>query len=585
MTPTRWSVDGEYGWRGGVRCESSFAPVVLCLASLNSDERYAFWGRDPRLADFIRCHVDDLFISFNLIAETQYLLRLGIVPPPHWFDAMLAFRYATNAGRVADFSLEDALKEYGIPHRFAAEKDKLQKWIGELRFDPSSPGDRRLIESYCMADVESTTALYRRLVGAVPEAWMRHAAAFALATARMELRGLAIDLEKYAAVLERKEEIVASQTAEVNRVHPVFVGSQLSRERFFAACVKIGVGWPSTYSPRTGKMLSLDKRTFERMKDRHWFIKKVHETNKTVKLLNKRNLVVDLVRGRHYFGNICFGATTGRTTFRAFLMSAPKWFRFLIVPSSPGHVLVVVDFDAEEFGISAALSRDPNMIDAYAGTDPHMRFAVLAGAAPEGATKATHKVVRNRYKTINLGVLYGQSAFGISETTGMHFQQARSLLLQHKRVFSTYWAWSDRVTTEAFRRGRAVTRGGWPRKVARKDSERSVANFAVQGGGADLMRLTVLYLTDQGAPLVAVNHDSFLFDVRRERLGDLYRAIDYALGRASRQLFPELQLRWTTTVFEDRYRDEDGKDAWRQVNEVLEHGAAVRVPVKVAAGP
>jgi hypothetical protein len=570
MTTTRWSIDTEYGWRGDDGCESCFTPVVLCLTSLDTDERHAFWGRDGRLSTFIRHHSQDLFISYNLVAEVKYLLRLGVSPPRRWWDCMLAFRFVTNAGVVVPFGLEDALKAYGIPHAFMAEKDELQKWIGELRFNPGNPDHRRRIESYCTADCTSTAALYLRLRGAVPEWWMAYATAFALATARMELRGLTVDLKRYTAVLERKQEIIDRVTAKVNRVCPVFANSRLSPPRFFAWCAAAGVGWPSTYSPRTGKkMLSLDKRNFERMKTRHWFIAKVHEANKTCKLLNNRNLVVDLARGKHFYGNVCLGAATGRTTFRGFLLSAPKWMRHLIVPSSPEHLLVSTDFDSEEFGIAAALSHDANMAAAYRAGDVHMQFGIMAGAAPPGATKNTHGKVRKLYKVINLGVLYGQTAYGIGETTGMHFQQACLLLAQHKRIFSAYWSWTDRFTNQAFRRGRAVTVGGWPRKVDRKDSERSVANYGIQGAGADLMRLSVLYLADQGAPLIAVNHDSFLFDVHRDQLGELHEVIDFALGRASEQLFPELPLRWSTTEFEDRYLDEDGEESWHLVEGVL----------------
>jgi hypothetical protein len=567
---TTWSIDAEFGWAGGDRCASAFVPVILCILNTDTGGRRSFWGRDPALAAFVRAHGEDLFVSHNLIAEAAYLLRVGVEPPALWWDSMLAFRYTTNAETVVGFSLENALACHGIPHRFAGEKDQLQKWIGNLQFDNASPDDRRRIQDYCLADCESTAALYHALVGAVPETWMRHAAAFALATARMELRGVAVDTARYAALLERKDEVVRRVTARVNATCPVFVNGQLSRPRFFAWCAANGVGWPSRRSPRTGReLLSLDRRTFERMKDRHPFIREIHEANKTCKQLNSRTLAVDFVRRRHYFGNIPFGAATGRTAFRGFILSAPRWMRWLVVPSSPEHTLLSVDFDAEEICIAAALSGDGTMMAGYAGGDPHMAFAVRAGAAPEGATKHTHPIERTLYKVVNLAVNYGQTAYGLAQQTGMHPQQAQTLLNQHRRAYPDFYAWVDRWLCGAFRLGVAYTVGGWPRKVSRQDNPRSVGNFAVQGGAGDLMRLATVNLIRQGCPLIAVNHDSFLFDVRRDRLSRLREAVDSALRCAVERLLPGAPMRWTAEVFSDRYRDEGGKALWQLVDGLL----------------
>ena len=52
----------------------------------------------------------------------------------------------------------------------------------------------------------------------------------------------------------------------------------------------------------------------------------------------------------------------------------------------------------QEFGIAAALSGDPLMMEAYRSGDPYLAFAKQAGAAPPDATKATHKAVRDQFK-------------------------------------------------------------------------------------------------------------------------------------------------------------------------------------------
>jgi DNA polymerase I-like protein with 3'-5' exonuclease and polymerase domains len=567
-----WSVDAEYGFGGGAEHESAFVPVVFCAVNALTAERHAFWGRDPRLAQFLRGHAADLFVSHNLIAEAKYLLRLGVTPPARWFDTMLAWRYVSNAEVAPQYGLEAALTQLGLPHAFAGEKDTLRERIGRLDFDAGDAAFRRTVHDYCFEDCEGAARLYWRLAARVPAAWMRYAAEFCLETARMELRGIGMDLRTYARLLERKAEVIRLVTGAVNAVSPVFTDSgSLVRGRFFSWCATNGVGWPLQLSPRTGeKYLAADKRAFERMKGRHPFVAAVHEANKTAKqLTDRKGLVVDPRTGRHHFGNIPFGMATGRTSFRGFLLSCPKWMRWLAVPKSPEHRLVSVDFEAEEIVIAAHLSGDRNMLAGYLSGDPHMAFAVLAGAAPAGASKATHPEVRRKYKAVNLGVNYGQTAYGLTESTGMHHVEAVALLGEHRRAFAAYWRWADGYTSQAFRSGRCWTAGAWPRAVDRRSNPRSVANYPVQGTGADLMRLAVVYLSRNGLPLLAVNHDGFLFECHRDQLPDLREAVDSALRQAVEQLLPRAPMRWSFEVFTDRYRDEEGRALWERVNGAL----------------
>jgi hypothetical protein len=88
-----WVMDTEFGWRGGAQTGPAFCPVLCCAVNLVTGQRRSFWGRDPRLKAFIRRHNNDLFVVHDAVAEIGYLLRLGIEPPPRWFDTMIAFRF------------------------------------------------------------------------------------------------------------------------------------------------------------------------------------------------------------------------------------------------------------------------------------------------------------------------------------------------------------------------------------------------------------------------------------------------------------------------------------------------------------
>jgi hypothetical protein len=569
------SADTEYVFRGGAHIPSAFVPVVFCAVEVNTGEQHAFWGRDPRLADFIRDHAADLFIAHNLLAEAKYLLQLGIRPPARWWDTMLGFRYYTNAEYVKKFKLLKAMEEMRLPAPCSGgEKEAMQEWIGDLRFDPDSPDDRVRIRDYCYGDCQCSIGLYHRLVRHVPPVWMAYATEFCLATARMELRGIPLDTSYYSRLQERKGEVLAVVKAEANRTHPVFRGGKLDEGRLLAWCAGQGIGWPRERSPRTGLMYTpFDDKAFKQIAGRHPFLEVVRQANKTTKQLNGRDLDVDFGKGRHYFSDIPFAQKTSRTSLVGFLFGAPKWMRSFVTPSSPNHVIVAVDFKAEEILIAAYLSNDRAMLHGYATGDPHMAFAVLAGAAPPGADpkKPPFDRIRKRYKIVNFAVGYGQSAYGIAESTGMYYAEARKFLGQHRAAYPDYWAWTKRYTAEAFARGVCWTKAAWPRKVTRKDNPRSVANFAIQGTGADLMRLAVIHLARANAPLLAAIHDGFLFECHRDDLPRLRQTIDTALSQAIERLLPGATMRWEVKEFVERYEEDDGdsKSLWRLVEGVL----------------
>jgi hypothetical protein len=406
-------------------------------------------------------------------------------------------------------------------------------------------------------------------------------AEFCLHLARMELRGIAVDMSTWFALAENRQAVIDHFTAEVNAQYPVFVGSTLSRERFFGWCAANGIGWPLTYDPSTHrKRLSLDQKIMDNMRSRHPFIDDVANARNTVCQLTNRTLAVDETLGRHFFGEIPFGASTGRTSFKGFLLSAPKWMRSLVVPTSPDHTLLSVDYSAQEFLIGGWLAHDDAMIAAYASGDPHMGLAIRAGAAPPGATKDTHDAVRKVYKVINLATGYGQTEYGIAEKTGMFRAQALALLEQRHKAFPAYTAWTDSYVVRAFKDGECWTAQRWRRRVTRGDKRRSVANFPVQGTGADLMRLTVIHLSEAGLRLLATNHDSFLIECTRGQVAPTRRVIDECLRAAVEEVLPGAgdAMRWTVDEFSERYQDSDPDSLrrWQEVQDVLGRKDRVR---------
>lgn len=569
-----WSIDTEWGFRDGrLDCESAWEPVVLCLVGLRSGSRRHFWGRDPRLPAFFREHEGDLFVAHFACAEMKYLLRLNVPVPARWFDTFVAWRRLTNRPRRLDAGLSAALHRLGLPHLAPAAKEELRGQIVRLEFDPESPEDRRAVTAYCFSDCDGAAALYRRLEGRIDPLAMGCWAEYLKAVARMELRGVAIDVPTARLILRSREPLRTVLIARVNRTWPIFQDGSFRRKAFLAWCRRERIEWPRKLSPTTGRFyLPLDDETLEDMEARHTFIGRVRQVRKTLLLFGRRSIKIDGRTGRHYFATSPFRSVTGRNQPRNFIFGGPKWQRSLIVPPSPDHVLVYVDYIAQEIGIAAALSGDPALRAVYTATDCHMEFARRAGAAPPGATKDTHGDVRKKYKTVNLGVLYGQTAFGVAARLGISLEDAQTLLDQHHVLFPVFWRWSERVVQAAFDRGEATTPCGWGSKAPPGSNERTWMNFPVQAAGGDVMRLTICYLDRQRVSILAPVHDGFLLSCRRDQVAELRAAVEYACGAAVEHVLPGFPLRWEFTVhdggrFEDE--DKDGRALWEQIRTAL----------------
>jgi DNA polymerase I-like protein with 3'-5' exonuclease and polymerase domains len=563
-------VDSEWGYRDGrLGRESAFEPVVFCARA--EGRSFHFLGTEGhRLRRFVDRHRDHRWVAHSVTAEQRYLLRLGIPLPERWWDTMIGHRIENNRPGFLDASLIAALVAAGLSHLIPAEKEEIRDSILHLRFtDTDIP---RIIE-YCAADVAATAALYEKQVasGRVDPVSMHYWCVYLAAVARMENRGVSIDTPLMRRIWRNRGHVCDLLRRKMNGMIPVYRrDGSFSRKKFFRWVDRAGIRWPVRPSPATGRPYRpLDDDTLEAMEARHQFIGELRKTRKTLRSLGSHPMVVDGPLRRHFYSTMPFRSVTSRNQPRRFLFGMPKWMRFLAVPPSPDHVLIAADYSAQEIGIAAALSSDPAMRAMYESGDPHMTFAVMAGAAPPGATKSSHKAVRDIYKTVSLAVLYSQTEIGISERLGIGEEQALDLLNQHRRLFSNYHAWSDRVVGAAYDRGYATTPAGWRAIVTPGSKWRTWANFPIQGSGADIMRLTTISLDRQGVQVIAIVHDGWLIQCRRDQAKQVEAAIDHARRVACESVLGGFPLRVDVSVHDDRYRDPDGQDDWDYIVSVL----------------
>jgi DNA polymerase I-like protein with 3'-5' exonuclease and polymerase domains len=275
-----------------------------------------------------------------------------------------------------------------------------------------------------------------------------------------------------------------------------------------------------------------------------------------------------------------FRSRTGRNqpSNAMFIFGPSVWLRGLVRPGE-GRALAYVDWEQQEFGIAAALSRDPAMLAAYESGDPYLAFGIQAGSIPPGATKATHAVERERFKACALGVQFAMGAASLARRLGAPECADRHLLRLHRETYVRFWRWADAAVDRAILRGELQTAFGWTVRVDGAANTRSLRNFPMQANGAEMLRLACCLATERGVEVCAPMHDVLLVEGPLEAIDEVVAATREAMREASEVVLGGSPLRAEARVvrWPDRYADERGRAMWDRVMGLLgAEGGTVR---------
>jgi len=131
---------------------------------------------------------------------------------------------------------------------------------------------------------------------------------------------------------------------------------------------------------------------------------------------------------------------------KEFIFGPGRWIRHFIIPGA-GHALAYIDLEQAEFGIAAALSGDPAMLEAYLSSDCYLTFARQAGKnVPIGATEKTHPhltAIRAIYKIVVLATQYGRTAYGLAQTIGDLGRGRARAARRTSESLPVFWVWIE----------------------------------------------------------------------------------------------------------------------------------------------
>jgi len=558
-----WAVDFEFDGKPGENPE----PVCLVAWELRSGRKVRLWRDEFGDAPPYPNGPDVLFVAYYASAEIGCHLALGWPAPERVLDLFTEFRNHTNGiPTISGAGLLGALAHYGLDSIGAGEKDEMRDLI--LRDGPWTDDERNAILTYCESDVAGLARLLPAMLPTIdiPRALLR--GRYMVAVAQIERNGVPIDTETLGYLNRFWPDIQDQLIADIDMNYGVYEGRSFKADRFARWLAHNKISWPWLDSGR----LDLSDDTFRDMARAYPQLAPLRELRSSLAQMRLSDLAVGR-DGRNRTILSAFRARTGRNqpSNTKFIFGPAVWLRGLIQPPR-GYGIAYIDWEQQEFGIAAALSGDPQMSDAYRSGDPYLAFAKQAGAAPQSATKATHKAVRDQFKACVLAVQYGMGAEALAQRIGQPPIRAQELLRLHRQTYRVFWAWSDRVLDHAMLIGRLHTVFGWHVRVPPNANTRSLTNFPMQANGAEMLRLSCCLGTEQGIEICAPVHDAVLICARLDHLDADVARMQQAMVEASRIVLDGFELVTDAKIvrYPDRYMDERGIAMWGRVMKLIQ---------------
>ena len=205
--------------------------------------------------------------------------------------------------------------------------------------------------------------------------------------------------------------------------------------------------------------------------------------------------------------------------------------RKAFVAKDKDHVLLAADYSQIELRIIAALSKDPAMVAAFQeGQDIHTATAArVFGVDATAVTRAQ----RSQAKTVNFGIIYGVSAFGLSQQTNLNRTEAKDLIDTYYASYPQLRAYMSDQVEFAREHGYVSTVLGRRRylkdihsqnAVVRGAAERNAVNAPIQGSAADIIKLAMIRVHHRiqsenwAAKMLLQVHDELVFEVPKSEL-------------------------------------------------------------------
>ena len=363
--------------------------------------------------------------------------------------------------------------------------------------------------------------------------------------ARMERAGVAIDREALSRMSARLEKEIDAKAREIydccgsefNINSPKQLGDVLFNKLNLPKPVKYG----------KGKTISTAVDVLESLAEDHKAPKLVLEYRQLSKLkstyVDALPALLNRSTGRLHTTFDQTGTATGRlSSANPNLQNIPirtevgREIRAAFT-AAPGCVLLAADYSQIELRLLAHYSKDPLLVEAFRrGDDIHTLTASQVFGVPPLMVTPDH---RRQAKVVNFGIVYGLSAFGLSQNLGIEPSEAKKFIDAYFEKYAGVRAFIDRTLEETRRYGKVKTLFGRVRPIPdinsknfnlRGFAERTAVNTPLQGTAADLIKIAMIRIDaairerELQSRMTLQVHDELVFEVPETEL-DVMRSL------------------------------------------------------------
>jgi DNA polymerase-1 len=370
----------------------------------------------------------------------------------------------------------------------------------------------------------------------------------------MEFEGVRIDTESLAemsVLLEEESKEIEKRVYELageefNLSSPKQLGEILF--------VKLQLD-PKAKKTKTGQFAT-GEEVLSKMAGEHEIARAILEYRQMVKLkstyVDALPTMINPKTGRVHTTYNQFVAATGRlSSINPNLQNIPirtergREIRKAFVPRDENHVLLAADYSQIELRIMAAFSQDQSMIEAFKnGRDIH---ATTAAKIFQVSLEEVSSDMRRKAKTANFGIIYGISAFGLSQRLSISRTEAKEIIDAYFKEFPAVKEYMDNAIEKARKNEYVETILGRRRylrdinsrnQTMRGFAERNAINAPIQGSAADMIKVAMIHVHEWmkkeklKSKMILQVHDELVFDAHKDEVELLKKEIPKLMSNA-----------------------------------------------------
>lgn len=479
-----------------------------------------------------------LKIAHNLKYDYKVLKRYGIEIKGNLFDTMIAHYLLNPDGRHGMDYLSEIYLNY-TPIAIETLIGKKGKKQGNFR-----DVDLQMQTDYAAEDADMTFQLFEIFAPQIKkegleDLFYKVEMPLMQVLAKMELEGVALDvqwLEQESIDLENDLKHLESQIFELSgEVFNMNSPRQLGEILFDKMQLD-----PKAKKTKTGQYQTSED-VLQKLASKHEIIQHILEYRTYQKLkstyVDALPQQIEPTDGRVHTNFSQTTAATGRlASLNPNLQNIPirtlrgQQIRGAFV-APQGHKIISADYSQIELRLIAEISDETNMIEAFQrGEDIHASTASKLFNVP---LEEVTKTQRSQAKTVNFGIVYGQSAFALAEQTGLSRTEAKQMIDAYYDTYPKLKEWMAQQVQKARQLGYVETILGRKRHlkdihsnnfVVKGHAERNAVNAPIQGSAADIIKMAMINIDRrlgeqklQTKMLLQV-HDELIFEAPEEEL-------------------------------------------------------------------